>query len=257
MAKSTRNNICETIAKKLEELLEDNHNNKNTHRSSIKRQPIHFAEVSGLLIELYNNSLTEKYYWFDCPPPAYEVTLDNRITKNPKALNELNFLIDEYMTFDNPIMGRFFSYYSYSDYINKRSNDAFERARIEKLTYLRKRILNKYRKVIFRIGEDYSLIDPTEFIPDYFLTTKKEKNDSNSIEWKGSQTEFVELIKSLVEAKSISGTQTNIIKVLSEVLNFNIKSPDKKIQDIKNRKNGGETLFLDKLKSALFQYIAK
>ena len=98
-----------------------------------------------------------------------------------------------------------------------------------------------------------------------FLETKKNENkmkieqknntEIKTLNWNGTQTEFIELIKSLIENGNIKGTQTEIISKLSNVFNIEIKHPNKLITDIKTRNNGSETLFLDKLQKSLFDYI--
>lgn len=80
---------------------------------------------------------------------------------------------------------------------------------------------------------------------------------ASNLKWIGTQTEFMELIKALVASNSVKGTQKDLTKVLSQLLNFKINSPDKLIQDIKLRSIGGETLFLDKLKESLIEYLSK
>lgn len=77
----------------------------------------------------------------------------------------------------------------------------------------------------------------------------------NTLNWNGTQTEFIELIKALIENGNIKGTQTEIISNLSNVFNIEIKHPNKLITDIKKRNNGSETLFLDRLQKTLFDYI--
>lgn len=79
----------------------------------------------------------------------------------------------------------------------------------------------------------------------------------NLLDWIGSQTEFIELIKALIENGNIKGTQTEIISKLSKVFNIDIKHPNKLITDIKKRNNGSETLFLDKLQKSLLDYITQ
>jgi hypothetical protein len=88
---------------------------------------------------------------------------------------------------------------------------------------------------------------------EYFIDTS-----INPIVWNGTPTELMELIKALIENRSIKGdSQKNIIKLFTRLLNIDIKYPDKLITDIKKRSNGSETLFLDKLKTTLYDYIQK
>ena len=101
---------------------------------------------------------------------------------------------------------------------------------------------------------DRSILSFTKIID--FLKIKKQnpKND-NKLNWNGTQIEFIELVKALIENGNIKGTQTETIKSLSNIFNFKINNENKTINDIKNRNNGSETLFLDKLKKTLFDYI--
>lgn len=72
-----------------------------------------------------------------------------------------------------------------------------------------------------------------------------------------SQTELMELIKALIENGNVIGLQKNIVIEFSKFFNLEIKNPDKIIQDIKNRNNNSETLFLDKLKTSFLNFIQK
>ncbi|WP_281634601.1 RteC domain-containing protein [Flavobacterium luteolum] len=78
---------------------------------------------------------------------------------------------------------------------------------------------------------------------------------NTKVTWNGTQTDFIELIKALIENGNLKGTQSELIKNLSAIFSIEIKNPSKLINDIKKRNNGSETLFLDKLKKSLFDYI--
>ncbi|MFK8301526.1 RteC domain-containing protein [Capnocytophaga stomatis] len=74
------------------------------------------------------------------------------------------------------------------------------------------------------------------------------------LQWNGTDIEFIELAKAL----EVSGVVTsekhpfiNIVRVLKKAFNFDLAHPNKKANDIKLRKIGGETLFLDKLQKEL------
>ena len=83
----------------------------------------------------------------------------------------------------------------------------------------------------------------------------------NPIYWNGNQTEFMELVKALIESESIKdakikGKQKELIEALSEVFNIHIKNPDKLLQDIKdNRLNDNKTILLDRLKNGLNSWL--
>lgn len=83
------------------------------------------------------------------------------------------------------------------------------------------------------------------------------KESSTNIKWHGSQTELIELVKALIEAKRIRGTQKSIINTISNFFGVQINHPNKLIQDIKNRNLDSETKFLNELKEVLSNYIKR
>lgn len=92
------------------------------------------------------------------------------------------------------------------------------------------------------------------------LKKPQDKIDSYTIgkhKFFGSQTEFMELIKSLIENENLRGIQKEIIKDLAAYFEIKINNPNQLIQDLKNRNNGSETIFLDKLKSSLLNHFKK
>jgi len=92
-----------------------------------------------------------------------------------------------------------------------------------------------------------------------FLNVKKNKltndNEFTKVKFHGNQTEFIELIKALTENGNIKGIQKDNIEICSKFFDIEIKYPAKLISDFKIRNNGSETLFLDRLKQSLFDYI--
>lgn len=72
-----------------------------------------------------------------------------------------------------------------------------------------------------------------------------------------TQTELIELVKALIENGTITGKQKDIINDFSNFFNIEVNNPDKLITDLKKRNNGSETLFLDKLKTSLFNHFTK
>jgi hypothetical protein len=130
-------------------------------------------------------------------------------------------------------------------------------------------------------GENYdvrSLIKEGSFLTDYYnlevcnqLTTSftkiieylnieknKFKNDSEfpKVKFHGTQTEFIELLKALTENNNLRGTQKDNIEICSNFFDIKINNPTKLVSDINNsRNNGSETLFIDKLKRSLLNYI--
>ena len=72
-----------------------------------------------------------------------------------------------------------------------------------------------------------------------------------------AEFELLELVKSLIENGNIKGKQKDIINEFSKIFNVDIKKPKQIITDTKKRNIGSETLFLDKLKKSLLNYIIK
>lgn len=69
--------------------------------------------------------------------------------------------------------------------------------------------------------------------------------------------EIIELIKALIVNGNIKGLQKDIIPIVSSFFNIEVNYPDKTIKDLSYRNAGSETLFLDKLKTSLNEYIVK
>jgi hypothetical protein len=99
-----------------------------------------------------------------------------------------------------------------------------------------------------------------------FLDEKKEKteidrtNKNKEIlkqKFHGSQVQFIELIKALIENENLKGTQKDIIENCKTFFDIEINNPNKTITDINKKNNGSETLFLDKLKTSLINYIKR
>lgn len=92
-----------------------------------------------------------------------------------------------------------------------------------------------------------------------FLNVKKNKlkndNEFPKVKFHGNQTEFIELIKALTENGNLKGIQKDNIDTCCKFFDIEIKYPAKLINDFKIRNNGSETLFIDKLKKSLFDYI--
>jgi hypothetical protein len=77
----------------------------------------------------------------------------------------------------------------------------------------------------------------------------------NKVKFHGNQTQFLELIKSLIENGNLKGSQNEIITNCSKFFNIEINNPDQTLSKIKGRNNDSETLFLDQLKKTLFDHI--
>ena len=89
------------------------------------------------------------------------------------------------------------------------------------------------------------------------LNNAPPKKKIETLKWKGSKIEFVELSKALIESDIFNETQKEIVEKLSIFFNIDIKTYDQKLTQIKGRNNGSETLFLNKLKQNLDKYLKK
>jgi hypothetical protein len=89
---------------------------------------------------------------------------------------------------------------------------------------------------------------------------QKEIHTDKTLNWIGTQTELIELIKALIENGNIkvkNGEQGKTIEAISHFFSFPINNPNKLIADLKIRSNESETLFLNQLKKSLFNYITR
>ncbi len=92
------------------------------------------------------------------------------------------------------------------------------------------------------------------------IENNKEINNTiaeDNIKFNIKPTELVELVKALYESGTIKGKQKDLYAYFAKCFNVEVNNPSKLLQDIKNRNNGSETLFLDELKTSLFNYITK
>lgn len=80
---------------------------------------------------------------------------------------------------------------------------------------------------------------------------------AETLKWKGTKIQFVELSKALIESNLFDGNQKEIVAKLSAFFEIDIKTYDQKLIQIKGRNNGSETLFLDQLKQNLDNYFKK
>lgn len=115
-------------------------------------------------------------------------------------------------------------------------------------------------QILNMIAEKLSVIEPIKSIiigDRMYDIEPKEEVPINGLKFYGNQTEFVELVKALIENDNLRGTQKDLFEKLSNVFQIEINNHDKLISDIKHRNNGSETLFLDRLKKSMNEYIIK
>lgn len=131
---------------------------------------------------------------------------------------------------------------------------------ILKLNYTRRKVIQFLREQALEFDYKITIIKNDKNIAVSYNIEEIEDNlhqKHPQIQWHGNQTEFIELIKALIENGTLKGTQKEIIQKTSDFFNIEIKNPDKLIQDIKKRNTVSATLFIDSLKSNLYDYITK
>ncbi|TXB66858.1 hypothetical protein FRY74_01345 [Vicingus serpentipes] len=194
---------------------------------------------------LYYKSNEENYFWQYCNLSTYKKTFDERfeIYKKTYTDAELNDFISKELTllnsylkhdFDGNVICLYYTSTINPDIKFPIYNDCLDEFR-DVL------ILSNQKKISFLEKE---------------ITKQIKVINSSNIKFTGTQTDFIELVKALIENESLKGnSQKEIIETLSNFLNIKINNPDKLIQDLKKRNNGSETLFLDSLKETLYDYI--
>lgn len=80
--------------------------------------------------------------------------------------------------------------------------------------------------------------------------------NSNILQWYGTQSELIELTKALIVNGTLKGGQEDIFKSMEKTFNIELKNVGQAITKFNIRNVGNETKFLDKLKSALYNFIS-
>jgi hypothetical protein len=82
-------------------------------------------------------------------------------------------------------------------------------------------------------------------------------SEFGSVKWMGDKIELIELFKALYVSGRIVSTQTELIKLFEAFFKIDLRNHSKAFNDLKNRNNGSETLFLNTLKEKLKEWITK
>jgi len=88
---------------------------------------------------------------------------------------------------------------------------------------------------------------------------KRKNKTDNNLQWTGTQIEFVELVYSIHDAKSINNGNISIkelFSTLSVIFNFQVTNYYQYFSDI-TRRTGDRTIYLDKLKKMFLQHLSK
>jgi hypothetical protein len=116
--------------------------------------------------------------------------------------------------------------------------------------------------IVKSIVQRATLLEYNSFLTDEINKIKQEESkqlesDSIKLKWHGNPTELTELIRALFLSKSIIGKIGELTNKITGFFDIEIKKPSKLYEHIKERNHGSETLFLDKLKSNLYDEIMK
>lgn len=190
---------------------------------------------------------TEEYY-FGCPFSIYKKHYENRkkdFLNQFEDATEIDFIIYE-------LRNGIFELPPTYEYILSKQKVKFGFALKKRFEFLESEAND--------LGYTLEYIESDPMNSESFKLKSFNKSSTpniSTLKWNGSQTELIELIKALILSEKIQGTQKGIINSFSTLFEIEIKNPDKIIQDIKNRNNGSETLFLDHLKKLLLDYIKR
>lgn len=224
-------------------LQEVDFNNAISEAESYNYSPEDFEDLEILVDhkKQFNKVFTLLYdadYYFEyCNYSAYIDNYDKNLVSfidKFKDADEINFLNNECIKISALIQDD-----SYNVNIYKFTNDNYH-----KLKFSSNRIVKFLRSKIDSLTTYPNNTESLETIHPRFKSNV-------------SPTELVELVKALIESKAVNGTVKEIFEDFSKFFNVELKNPHKTFQDIKNREVGNETLFLDKLKSTLYDTILK
>lgn len=205
--------------------------------------------------ELYQNNIdkleNENEYFYGCLLSIYTHNYYSRLESfrdKYKDTHEIDYIKEELEKgiFDFPYKQTYLFEHQIKQFnFSLRKRFEFLKSRAETINYQIIYIEPRYDFDGYPIPESFK-IEP--------LTPKANFN-IKPLKWEGSQTELIELTKALILTGKVKGLQKDIITTLTQFFQIEIKNPDKIIQDIKNRNRDSETLFLDQLKKALYDYI--
>jgi hypothetical protein len=226
------------------------------------------AEFNEVFLNLVKASMSEKKFFSGSPLNLFEIILKDDIENNEQAefdFDEIEYIKKIYLRQCNLLSSRSdFSkneLYYYISYLNVENKNLFRSIINKRINFLEKLLYKKGIEVIVTYPNgDASRID-RKFKKHINIMVQNDNLQpikpiyENTLKWNGTQTEFIELVKSLIENGNVKGTQTEIISKLSNVFNIEVNNPNKLINDLKLRNIDSETLFLDRLKKSLFDYI--
>lgn len=203
-----------------------------------------YKQSIGLIFnEDYNKLTYYNTYFYGCPIDIYKHTYKDRLNNFLEVFNEAKEI--DFIKFE---LSKGISKIDYI--ILPETRLRIEISLNKRFEYLKNRAL-ELSYIITRDKEDYTM-QPTA-TPQQIVQTTNERKITLNI----TQTELIELVKALVENGNIKGTQKDAIQDFSNYFNIKVNNPNKLIQDIKGRYTDRETIFLDKLKNSLLDYLSK
>lgn len=203
--------------------------------------------ISNAFKNEYEKLLKENTFFWGCSfqvyKDAYREIMAEYLKEFSDAL-EIDFIRYEAELLINYIRKRYFGF------IGSDSQIKINYSKDRKEEYLTQKAVNLGYDLQFYFDED--ALQPSFNLIEMI---NNDNESSISVNWNGTQTEFIELIKALIENKTLKGKQKDIIEHASRFFNIVINNPSKTITDIQKRKNGNETLFINKLKTSLLDFI--
>jgi hypothetical protein len=190
-------------------------------------------------------------YFHYCEFKTYEKTYKDRLNEFLKTYvdaDTIYFLEDELKKYSKPI--------NYEKHFKK-----LDQKNQKRLSYTRDRTVRFLVEQGKKIG--YNIIvtpDKIEGTLSYEMGEIKDvnhfiKNSDLSVQWKGNQSELIELTKALIENGNLKGNQEDIFEAIQENFNFKLNNIDQAITKFNWRNQENETKFLDTLKVSLSKYI--
>lgn len=132
---------------------------------------------------------------------------------------------------------------------------------IERYEEFLKELLENIGYEAFKVKFDENGMEVPSWYVHYSVRKKNYFKGNNFVPYmdiKISQTQFMELFKSLYDLGAFpSINQKDALIHFCKLFNKKIYNPDKLLQDIKNRNIGSESLYIDKLKASLLEFINK
>lgn len=220
-----------------------------------------FDKLATLLESIYNQSLVENCYWFDCPFKVYKNHFEQRCSEFLKRhidATKKDFIDSE------------ISSYIETDYFGSLNKIRYEKM-ILCYDFLEGTLTSDttdqclstmyYAGLLYKqlkSSVDYSREKKIDFLKSELKKITDETDNSMNPQlnliWKGNQVELVELIKALIESGRLQGAKSEdeVFKRFSQFLQFDINK-DTGIKDIRKRctSDGRVTKFLDILSDSL------